>query len=58
MLAYKLDKNIDSNKLISDIQKLVSKHSIANKEHLLVVRIIEIAYNDESPIPKLEHHNI
>lgn len=55
MLAYKLNQNIDSNRLIHDIQKLVTKSVGPNKEYLLVIRIQEINYNDDASIPKLTH---
>lgn len=56
MLSYKLNQNIDTNKLIENIQKLV--HKKANdpeKEFLLVIDVKEIAYSDDSSIPKLEY---
>lgn len=53
MLAYKLSNNIDGNKLISDIQKLITKSVTLDKEYLLVIKIVSIDYNDDAAIPKL-----
>lgn len=53
MLAYKLSNNIDGNKLISDIQKLITKSVTPDKEYLLVIKIVSIDYNDDTAIPKL-----
>lgn len=53
MIAYKLNQNIDGNRLINDIQKLIQSTIEQNKEYLLVIRIQEINYNDDASIPKL-----
>jgi len=53
MLAYKLSNNIDGNKLINDIQKLITKSVTSDKEYLLVIKVISIDYNDDAAIPKL-----
>jgi len=61
MLAYKLSNNIDGNKLISDIQKLIQRSvqpSNQNIEHLLIITVKEITHDDNSLISKLEYHNI
>lgn len=55
MLAYKLSNNIDGNKLISDIQKLITKSVTPDKEYLLVIKIVSIDYNDDAAIPKLTY---
>lgn len=54
MLAYKLDSNIDGNKLLNDIQKLIHKSNLTpDKEYLLIIKIVSIDYNDTAAIPKL-----
>lgn len=53
MLVYKLDKQIDSGKFITEIQSLVNKSIKDNKEYLLVIKIQEVSYDDTSCIPKL-----
>jgi|LakMenE18May11ns_1017448.scaffolds.fasta_scaffold9747482_2 hypothetical protein len=57
MICYKLDKNIDGNKILQDIQKLISKNSnIDNKEIVLVISIKQITnHSGDSLIPKLEY---
>lgn len=59
MLAYKLNQNINGEKLLQSIQKLVHKTATdPNKEYLLIIKLQEICYNDDASIPKLEHHNL
>jgi hypothetical protein len=57
MICYKLDKNIDGNKILQDIQKLISKNSNTdNKEIVLVISIKQITnHSGDSLIPKLEY---
>lgn len=56
MLAIKLNKNIDAEKLLNGIQKLVnSSIQSSEKEYMLVVRVQEIVYNDDTSIPKIEY---
>lgn len=56
MLVYKLNQNIDAQKLIEQIQKLIQKTvSGPNEDFLLTIKIQEISYNDDSSILKLEH---
>jgi hypothetical protein len=57
MICYKLDKNIDGNKILQDIQKLISKNSnVDNKEIVLVISIKQITnHSGDSLIPKLEY---
>lgn len=59
MLAYVLNQNIDGNKLIGDIQKLISQfqQSNPNATPILIVDIKTISYDDSSLIPKLEVKN-
>jgi hypothetical protein len=57
MICYKLDKNIDGNKILQDIQKLVSKNSNENNEEIiLVISIKKITnHSGDSLLPKLEY---
>ena len=59
MIYYNLNKNLDGNKILSDIQKLISQHQqneLSNK--VLVVKIESISdYTMDSPILKLEYQN-
>lgn len=57
MIAYKLNQNIEAQKLLQDIQKLIQQNiKDQNPENfLLVVRVQQINYNDDSSIPKLEY---
>lgn len=58
MLVYKLDKNIDSGKLLNDIQKLVSQTLNPDKELLLVIRIQEISNSSDAYIPRIEYKSL
>lgn len=55
MISYVLNKNIDGNKILSDIVKLVNTYSqdeLVNK--VLVVKVESIVeYNGDSLLPKL-----
>lgn len=57
MICYKLDKNIDGNKILQDIQKLISKNSNENNEEIiLVISIKKITnHSGDSLLPKLEY---
>lgn len=59
MLAYVLNQNIDGNKLIGDIQKLISQFQQQNPNTtpILTIEIKSISYDDTSLIPKLEVKN-
>jgi len=53
-ICYKLDKNLDGNKIIQDIKNLLSgRENLSNS--LLEIHIRTIAYEDTSHIPKLEY---
>lgn len=58
MLVYKLNQQINGNKLLDDIQKFVSKNAKPDKENLLVIRIQEVSYSDDNFIPKIEYKNL
>jgi hypothetical protein len=56
MLAYCLDKNIDSQKLLRDIQNLINSYTKQPQDSLiLTVRIIKVEQDTTEHIPKLEH---
>lgn len=57
MLYYRLNKNLEAEKLIRDIQKLIQQQSSGdNSNKVLVVSISEIIdYSGDNPIPKLEY---
>lgn len=58
MLAYRLDQQIDGNKLLNDIQKLISKSIKQNVESYLIIRVQEISYTNNNLIPKIEYKNL
>ena len=55
MIAYVLNKDISQNKLILDINKLLSKYNLNERTYVLVVRVEPIESSNDSYIPKLEH---
>jgi hypothetical protein len=57
MLYYKLDKNINAQKLLEDINKLLEKNlSIPGENKILVVSLKTIGtYNGDSLLPKLTY---
>lgn len=60
MLSYVLNKQIDGQKIISDIQDLVSKHNIDSSEsenHILVIQIKKISYTSDNHILKITYNN-
>lgn len=57
MLAYTLDHNLDGHKILSDIQKLVSKESPETiKQKVLVISLNPISnYTGDSLLPKITY---
>lgn len=58
MIAYTLNKNINGEKLLNDINKLVNefqKNNIDNQIPILVIDIRTVTRDDNSLIPKLEY---
>lgn len=55
MLAYRLDKNIDSEKLANDINRMLSKESGDKSQMVLVVSLKHLSQESVCLIPKLEH---
>ena len=51
---YKLDKNLDGNRIIQDIKRLlVGRENLSNS--IVEIRIKSIAYTDTTMIPKIEY---
>ena len=51
---YKLDKNLDGNRIIQDIKNLLSgRENLSNS--ILEIRIKTINHTDTSMIPKIEY---
>jgi hypothetical protein len=59
MIAYKLDKNIDGEKLLKDVQNLVKKfmQKEPDKIPILYIDIRSITREDTSPIPKITYND-
>ena len=57
MIAYRLDKNIDGQKILDDIQNLVQKfmQKEADQIPILYIDIRSITQDDTSMIPKIEY---
>lgn len=58
MLYYVLNKNIEGEKILKDIEKLVHNFTKNNKTDdapVLCISLKTISYNDHTMIPKLEH---
>ena len=58
MIAYCLNQNINGQKILEDIQKLVSQKIQQNHESkslVLVIDIKEVAHDTTSLIPKIEY---
>ena len=55
-LYFKLEKQIDGNKLLQSLQKLINDSQI-NEKSILEISIKNIAYDDTEIIPKLEYKN-
>jgi len=57
MIAYSLNKNIDGQKILQDIQKLINKYSNnhTSKQLILTIRVNEIAQDNDDYILKLEY---
>ena len=57
MIYYSLDKNLDGNRILEDIQKLLNKFDKKTLESsILVVKIQSTSdYKGDSLLPKLSH---
>ncbi len=60
MIAYVLDKEIGTEKVLRDINNLINKFRSESPEQIpiLVIQIKSISKDDTSLIPKLEHKNL
>jgi hypothetical protein len=58
MLAYCLNKSIDGNKLLQDIQNLIQRQSGSSDSMVLVIKVQNISSNSTAHILKLEHKNL
>lgn len=57
MLAYCLNKNVNGENLLKDIQKLIDSKSKDNTTNLvLVIDVKEISQESTQHIPKIEYH--
>jgi hypothetical protein len=56
MIAYVLNKQIDGEKILKDIQQLVNSYNknYPNQTPVLTISIRTISHDDTSLIPKLE----
>lgn len=54
MLAYCLNKDLNGQKILSDIQKLIDK-SVKSPSSILVIQIKEIVTETSDLIPKIEY---
>jgi hypothetical protein len=58
MLYYVLNKNIEGEKILKDIERMVNNFSINNQTEqipILCISLKSISYDDHTMIPKLEH---
>lgn len=55
MLAYVLNQDISQDRLISDINKLLSKYNLNEQSYVLVIRVEPIEVSNDCYIPKLEY---
>lgn len=55
MIYYRLDKELSGQKILEDLQKLISNYN--SKDSVLVISVKKIIdYNGDSLLPKLEYH--
>jgi hypothetical protein len=55
MLAYSLNKNLDGQKILQDMQSLVSKYNTKDNNFVLVIQVKEVVVDNNSFIPKIEY---
>lgn len=53
MINYKLDQQLYTEKIIQDINKLISSHGNNLQDKILHISIRTITHNDTTMIPKL-----
>jgi hypothetical protein len=57
MIAYSLNKKIDGQQLLNDIQKLIDQKVSKDQESVLVIDIKNISYTTNELIPKITHES-
>lgn len=57
MIYIKIEDKIDANALIQKIQKLISNSTISG-DSFLEIKIVNVAYDDTTAIPKLEQKQL
>jgi len=55
MLAYSLNKNLDGQKILQDMQNLISKYNTKDNNFVLVIQVKEVVVDNNSFIPKIEY---
>lgn len=58
MLVYKLDKEIPVQKLMNNINTLLSKEQDNTNNKLLCISIKHISHDSDSTIPKIGHKTL
>jgi hypothetical protein len=53
LISYSLNKKIDGQKLLRDIQELLNKNNLDNK--ILVISLADITKDDYEVIPKITY---
>lgn len=55
MLAYVLNKQIDGQQILKDIQDLINSKTISSETCILYIDIKKIAHDDHTMIQKIEY---
>lgn len=59
MICYNLQNNLNGERILQDIQKLIaSKQPEVLKQHILVIKLQEFSdYSGDSPLPKITYES-
>lgn len=57
-LYYTLNKNLNGETILQDIQKLIQKYNNGSQEYILTISLQTITTTTNELIPKLEYTNI
>jgi hypothetical protein len=57
MISYAINKKIDGQQLLNDIQKLIDQKVSKDQESVLVIDIKNISYTTNELIPKITHES-
>lgn len=57
-VSYSLNKDINGEIILRDIQKLIQKNVKLNNEYILTISIKPISYTTNELIPRLEYINL